>query len=109
MTKEQYPEFLRMVYKLANCYGKEINDDLVDGWWEVFKSYDIFYLGVAFIEVLKVREYFPKPTHIIPLCTKAYRDYSTKEERLGYIKARNIEKPFGKPLIGQENVKKIRQ
>lgn len=102
MQIEQKADFFLMMNKLSNIYGKKMNQDILDVYWECLKGYRIFDVGNAFMSCIKEYKHFPKPAQILPFCSKSLRDYYGIENRdrtnfINYNKQENLQ-------IGNDNV-----
>ncbi len=105
MEEKQKPIFVLMMNKLANIYGKQLNQDIIDVYWDILKPYQIFNVGKAFMLCIEQYKHFPKPAQILPECSNSIRIYGhrNKTDFISYAKQEELFK------ISQNEVPKIEQ
>ena len=107
MEEKQQPIFALMMNKLANIYGKQLNQDIIDVYFEILKQYGIYNVGKAFMLCIEQYKHFPKPAQILPECSNSIRMYGLgfQDNKTDFISYEQQEELFE---ISKEDVKKIR-
>lgn len=67
MTKENLPEFLKIITTLSAVYDKNVSEELYDIYFESLKDFDIDEVKNAAGICVKTSKFFPKPAEIIAL------------------------------------------
>jgi len=80
MINEEKPIFALMMNKLANIYGKQLNQDIIDVYWEILRPYKIYNVGKAFMLCIEQYQHFPKPAQILPECSNSIRIYGHRDK-----------------------------
>lgn len=72
-----YGIYLAMMNKLSSEHRIELNENLINGYWESIKHYHIDTIGHAFWRLSRDFEFFPKKKNFIQYCSICLRDYPT--------------------------------
>lgn len=105
-------EFLKGMKKLANYFLKDLSDEELTSWYEIFKDIEVetFYMSIQ--EIGKSNKYFPVLSELYEECRKQRKEFflsilennkSISENRLGYLKSMvdwySIQKEYPKEII----------
>ena len=66
MLQSDFPEFSRILEKLAEVYGKELPDTLVQAYWEALRDLSLGRVRQLAEQHMRKGKFFPKPMELRP-------------------------------------------
>lgn len=87
MILSDKPEFSRTMAKLAKIFPRELDDDVIDAYWETLKGFSLLRIKWGFRYIQDTREYrsFPVPAEVYRGIMKAIHTngYGENELKIG--------------------------